>query len=147
MEKNRELKHPFINPNNEIKISELTDVHETIDFVMELFTKKNYDTIIISGLNKAIKKVVLITEIIKSKIPGLHQLNEINSIYKQNNNNGINNEINNENAMPRMSIKLTFVEPSQEEKNNMGYQRPLNAIEASLISKYRNNMYKDDDEY
>ena len=147
MEKNRELKHPFINPNNEIKISELTDVHETIDFIMELFTKKNYDTIIISGLNKAIKKVVLITEIIKSKIPGLHQLNEINSIYKQNNNNGINNEINNENAMPRMSIKLTFVEPSQEEKNNMGYQRPLNAIEASLISKYRNNMYKDDDEY
>lgn len=146
MEKNRELKHPFINPNNEIKISELTDVHETIDFIMELFTKKNYDTIIISGLNKAIKKVVLITEIIKSKIPGLHQLNEINSIYKQNNNNGINNEINNENAMPRMSIKLTFIEPSQEEKNNMGYQRPLNAIEASLISKYRNNMYKEDDD-
>ena len=146
MEKQREVKHPFINPNNEIKISEMTDVHETIDFIMELFTKKNYDTIIISGLNKAIKKVVLITEIIKSKIPGLHQLNEINSIYKQNNNNGINNEINNENAMQRMSIKLTFIEPSQEEKNNMGYQRPLNAIEASLISKYRNNMYKDDEE-
>jgi len=145
MEKNRELKHPFINPNNEIKISELTDVHETIDFIMELFTKKNYETIIISGLNKAIKKVVLITEIIKSKIPGLHQLNEINSIYKQNSN-GINNEINNENAMPRMSIKLTFIEPSQEEKNNMGYQRPLNAIEASLISKYRNNMFKEDDD-
>ena len=148
MEKNgRELKHPFINPNNEIKISELTDVHETIDFIIELFTKKHYETIIISGLNKSIKKVVLITEIIKSKIPGLHQINEINSLYKQNNN-GINNdEINNENAMPRMSIKLTFIEPSQEEKNNMGYQRPLNAIEASLISKYRNNMYKDDDEY
>ena len=146
MEKNRELKHPFINPNNEIKISELTDVHETIDFIMELLTKKNYETIIISGLNKAIKKVVLITEIIKSKIPGLHQINEINSIYKQNNDN-INKEFNNENAMPRMSIKLTFIEPSQEEKNNMGYQRPLNAIEASLISKYRNNMYKDDDEY
>ena len=145
MEKNRELKHPFINPNNEIKISELTDVHETIDFIMELFTKKNYETIIISGLNKAIKKVVLITEIIKSKIPGLHQLNEINSLHKQNNN-GTNNETNTENAIPRMSIKLTFIEPSQEEKNNMGYQRPLNAIEASLISKYRNNMYKDDDD-
>ena len=143
MEKNRELKHPFINPNNEIKISELTDVHETIDFIFELFTKKNYQTIIISGLNKAIKKVVLITEIIKSKIPGLHQLNEINSLYI--NNNGINdNEINNENAMPRMSIKLTFIEPSQEEKNNMGYQKPLNAMEANLINKYRNNVNKED---
>ena len=143
MEKKRELKHPFINPNNEIKISELTNVHETIDFIMELFTKKNYQTIIISGLNKAIKKVVLITEIIKSKIPGLHQLNEINSIFKQGNND-INNEINNENAMPRMSIKLTFIEPTEEEKNNMGYQRPLNAIEASLISKYKNKTYKEE---
>ena len=70
---NKELKHPFINPNNEIKISENTDVHETIDFIMNLFNYKNYDTIIISGLNKAIKKVVLIAEIIKTKIPGLHQ--------------------------------------------------------------------------
>jgi len=145
MEKNgRELKHPFINPNNEIKISELTDVHETIDFIMELFTQKNYETIIISGLNKAIKKVVLITEIIKSKIPGLHQINEINSLYKPSNN-GINNdEINNENAMPRMSVKLTFIEPSQEEKNDLGYQRPLNVFETNLINKYRNNINNED---
>ena len=143
MEKQREVKHPFINPNNEIKISELTDVHETIDFIMELFTKKNYDTIIISGLNKAIKKVVLITEIIKSKIPGLHQLNEINSIYKQNNDD-INKEMNSDNTIPRMSIKLTFIEPSQEEKNNMGYQRPLNAIETNMIKKYKNQIYKED---
>ena len=143
MEKQREVKHPFINPNNEIKISELTDVHETIDFIMELFTKKNYDTIIISGLNKAIKKVVLITEIIKSKIPGLHQLNEINSIYKQNNDD-INKEMNSDNSIPRMSIKLTFIEPSQEEKNNMGYQRPLNAIETNMIKKYKNQIYKED---
>ena len=144
MEKNRELKHPFINPNNEIKISELTDVHETIDFIIELFTKKNYETIIISGLNKAIKKVVLITEIIKSKIPGLHQINEINSLYKQNSV-GINNdEISNEIGMPRMSIKLTFIEPTEEEKNDLGYQRPLNILEANLINKYRNNINNED---
>lgn len=145
MEKNgHELKHPFINPNNEIKISELTDVHETIDFIIELFTKKNYETIIISGLNKAIKKVVLITEIIKSKIPGLHQINEINSLYKQNSN-GINNdEISNEIAMPRMSIKLTFIEPNEEEKNYLGYQRPLNMLEVNLINKYKNNINNED---
>ena len=85
-EKNNEVKHPFINPNNEIKISENTDVHETIDFIMNLLTNKNYETIIISGLNKAIKKVVLITEIIKIKIPGLHQINEINCLNRLNNN-------------------------------------------------------------
>ena len=147
MEKNgQELKHPFINPNNEIKISELTDVHETIDFIIELFTKKNYETIIISGLNKAIKKVVLITEIIKSKIPGLHQINEINSLYKQNSI-GINNdEISNEIAMPRMSIKLTFIEPNEEEKNYLGYQRPLNMLEVNLINKYKNNINNEEDD-
>ena len=145
MEKNgQELKHPFINPNNEIKISELTDVHETIDFIIELFTKKNYETIIISGLNKAIKKVVLITEIIKSKIPGLHQINEINSLYKQNSIGVNNDEISNEIAMPRMSIKLTFIEPNEEEKNFLGYQRPLNMLEVNLINKYKNNINNED---
>ena len=36
----KELKHPFINPNDEIKISENTDVHETIDFIINLLTNK-----------------------------------------------------------------------------------------------------------
>ena len=88
--------------------------------------------------------MVLITEIIKSKIPGLHQINEINSLYKQNSI-GINNdEISNEIAMPRMSIKLTFIEPNEEEKNFLGYQRPLNMLEVNLINKYKNNINNED---
>ena len=145
--KKKEVKHPFINPDNEIKISENTDVHETIDFIMNLFSNKNYDTIIISGLNKAIKKVVLITEIIKIKFPGLHQINEINCLNKQNNNNDyndINDKSNEEKIIPRLSIKLTFIEPSKEEKENLSYQKPLNIFEVNLINKYRNDIYKED---
>ena len=109
---NKEVKHPFINPYNEIKISENTDVHETIDFIMNLLTNKNYETVIISGLNKSIKKVVLIVEIIKIKIPGLHQINEINCLnkinYNEENNENYkeNGMINNEKIIPRLSIKL-----------------------------------------
>ena len=118
IENNKEVKHPFINPENEIKISENTDVHETINFIMNLFTNKNYETIIISGLNKAIKKVVLIVEIIKIKIPGLHQINEMNCLNKpnyneinyNNGNDKENNIINNDTIIPRLSIKLTFKE-------------------------------------
>lgn len=150
-EKNKEVKHPFINPNNEIKISDFTDVHETIDFIMNLFTKKNYDTIIISGLNKAIKKVVLITEIIKIKIPGLHQINEMNCLDTQNTsctNNNINNdnsnEMNSEKIVPRLSIKLTLIEPTKEEKEKLGYQKPLNVLEINLINKCRNDVSKED---
>ena len=149
---NKEVKHPFINPDNEIKISENTDVHETIDFIMNLLTNKNYETIIVSGLNKAIKKVVLIAEIVKIKIPGLYQINEINSLNKTinseigySNNEGDNdNLINNEQMIPRLSIKLTFIEPSEEEKEKIGYQRPLNILEANLINKYRNEINKED---
>ena len=152
-ENNKEVKHPFINPENEIKISENTDVHETIDFIMNLLTNKNYETIIISGLNKPIKKVVLIVEIIKIKIPGLHQINEINCLNKLNyndiNNNNINdnenNILNNEKIIPRLSIKLTFKEPSKEEKENLGYQKPLNILEANLINKYRKNGINKED--
>lgn len=147
---NKEVKHPFINPNNEIKISENTDVHETIDFIMNLLTNKNYETVIISGLNKAIKKVVLIVEIIKIKIPGLHQINEMNCLNKINNNEE-NNEnykendmISNEKIIPRLSIKLTFKEPSKEEKEKLGYQKPLNILEANLINKYRNVINNED---
>ena len=150
-ENNKEIKHPFINPNNEVKIAENTDVHETIDFIMNLFTNKNYDTIIISGLNKAIKKVVLITEIIKTKIPGLHQINEINCLndlnskeLKEKNNNCENNGINEDKIMPRLSIKLTFIEPTKEEQNNLGYQKPLNILEINYINKYRNEINKED---
>ena len=144
-DKDKKIKNPFINPYNEIKISENTDVHETIDFIMNLFTIKNYETIIISGLNNAIKKVVLIAEIIKIKIPGLHQLNEINCLNKINNNNEIeNNIINDDKMIPRLSIKLTFIEPSKEEKENLGYQKPLNILEANLINKCRYNINNED---
>ena len=147
---NKEVKHPFINPNNEIKISENTDVHETIDFIMNLLTNKNYETVIISGLNKAIKKVVLIVEIIKIKIPGLHQINEMNCLnkinYNEENNENYkeNGMINNEKIIPRLSIKLTFKEPSKEEKEKLGYQKPLNILEANLINKYRNVINNED---
>ena len=144
IEKNKEVKHPFINPNNEIKISENTDVHETIDFIMNLLTYKNYDTIIISGLNKAIKKVVLITEIIKIKIPGLHQINEMNCLNKNNNINDINDNHTDDKIIPRLSIKLTLIEPTKEEKENLGYQKPLNILELNKINKYQNDINKED---
>ena len=148
--KNKEVKHPFINPNNEIKISEYTDVHETINFIMDLFTNKNYNTIIICGLNKAIRKVVLITEIIKAKIPGLYQLNEINCLSDNegifnNNSEEIknNNNENNEKIIPRLAIKLTFIEPSKEEKEKLGYQNPLNVFEVNLIKKCKNETMEE----
>ena len=75
-------------------------------------------------------------------------MNEINCL--NNNNTEINNEnninlienniINTDKIIPRLSIKLTFIEPSQEEKEKIGYQKPLNILEANLINKYKNDI-------
>ena len=132
--KNKELNHPYINPNNEIKISENTDVHESIDFISDLFLKHNYNTIYISGLNKAIKKVVLITEIIKSKIPGLHQITNTNSLESKKNEENDDNKL-----IPRLSITLTFIEPSEDEKKNLGYQKPISIGLINELSKIHNS--------
>ena len=126
----KQLNHPYINPNNEIKISENTDVHESINFITDLFLKHNYNTI---GLNKAIKKVVLITEIIKSKIPGLHQITNINSLENKK-----DEEIDDNKIIPRLSITLTFIEPSEEEKKDLGYQKPISISLISELSKIHN---------
>ena len=96
------------------------------------------------GFDKAIKKVVLITEIIKVKIPRLHQINEINCLNKNNNINDINDNHTDDKIIPRLSIKLTLIEPTKEEKENLGYQKPLNILELNKISKYRNDLNKED---
>lgn len=115
-----------INPNNEIKISQDTDVHGAIDFIYDLIKNKGYKTIKICGLNNAIKKVVLIAEIIKSKIPGLYQINNIDCIKgKTMKDKETETETYIENQMvPRMEILLTINEPSEQDKQLSGYQDP-----------------------
>lgn len=141
----REKLPPRININNEIKISQDTDVHFTIDFIYDLFINQKYKTIIICGLSKAITKVVLIAEIIKLKVKGLHQINKIDclNINKRIDDSG---KLDERKMVPRMEIRMTFIEPNEKEKENMGYQKPtginsikyyfkLNNLVANLLKK------------
>lgn len=115
-----------INPNNEIKISQDTDVHSAIDFICDLFTNKKYETIKILGLSNAIKKVILIVEVVKSKIEGLYQINEIGGFRgKTMKDKTTDTEIFMEDQfVPRIEILLTLIPPSEEEKKLAGYQEP-----------------------
>ena len=72
-------------------------------------------------------------------------LNKLNNQFNYDNNEDFkeNNILNNDKIIPRLSIKLTFIEPSLEEKEKIGYQKPLNIFEANLINKYKNDN-KDD---
>ena len=114
-----------INPNNEVKISLDTDVHQAIDFICNLFQIQKFDTIKICGLSKAIRKVVLITEIVKTKVKGLYQINNIDCLSKKGSHSNYSNQ-DDMGLVPRLEVLLSFIEPTKEEKNNLGYQAPSN---------------------
>lgn len=124
-EKVRKSTPARINPNNEVKISLDTDVHQAIDFICNLFQIQKFDTIKICGLSKAIRKVVLITEIVKTKVNGLYQINNIDCLSKKG---GYPNHSNQDDMglVPRLEVLLSFIEPTKEEKKNLGYQAPSN---------------------
>ena len=65
-------------PENEIRVSNQTHVLKGVSRVEEAF--KKFDHVIISGINTGISKVLLITEIVKLKVPDLHQYNLIETI-------------------------------------------------------------------
>ena len=129
----KQLKPAFININNEIKISQDTNLRQAINFIVDLFTKHNYSKITICGLNKAIKKVVLITEIVKTKLnTTLYQITKIDCINNNGYYNGveyienINAETISNRMIPRLEICLSIDEPSQQERKSLGYQKPQN---------------------
>ena len=129
----KQLKPAFININNEIKISQDTNLSQAINFIVDLFTKHNYSKITICGLNKAIKKVVLITEIVKTKLnTTLYQITKIDCINNNGYYNGveyienINAETISNRMIPRLEICLSIDEPSQQERKSLGYQKPQN---------------------
>ena len=65
-------------PENEIRVSGQTNVIRGVERVGEAF--KKFDNVILSGINTGISKVLLITEIVKLKVLGLHQYNLIETI-------------------------------------------------------------------
>ena len=65
-------------PENEIRVSGQTPVLRGVERVEEAF--KKFDNVTLTGINTGISKVLLITEIIKLKVPNLHQYNLIETI-------------------------------------------------------------------
>lgn len=97
------------------KISINSNIEDIIDKITKDIEFK-YD-VHLMGLNTAINKVVLISEIIKSKIGGIHQLCTISSLTNEDNN--YKYEI--DKLMPKLDILLSLDEPIF--KGN-GYQPP-----------------------
>ena len=67
-------------PENEIRVSFKTDVLRAVERAAAAF--QNHEVVKFSAINTGISKLILIVEITKIKIEGLHQLNHLETLSK-----------------------------------------------------------------
>ena len=67
-------------PDGIIRVNRTINARQFIDQVLEIFNEQKKDEVILSSLGEAITKTVTIAEIVKHRVPGLHQVNEISTI-------------------------------------------------------------------
>jgi hypothetical protein len=126
------INNKYNEPFHIVKISLNTNVRNAIDFVMDLFQNKNAMTVYICGLSLAISKVILVAEIVKTKIIGLHQLNNIDCVISNSKSSyGYGSE---DKRTPKLDIILTKFEPDHK---GMGYQYPMDIKDIKVLHKIR----------
>ena len=104
---------------NEIKkefnIGVHTNCNEVVGELIDLFNnnKNKKIEVLIQGLNTAISKVVLVSEVVKSRVKGIHQNLELGCFDSTN--------IDIDKIIPKIEIYLSNFEP---ENKSIGYQAP-----------------------
>lgn len=63
-----------------IRVNRKSPAQQFIDEVIDRFTKQNAKDVTLSSLGAAISKTITIAEVVKHRVPGVHQLNEIKTI-------------------------------------------------------------------
>ena len=112
---------------NIVRLSTRSNVRGVIKYIVDLFNSNKHDFVQISGLNQAISNVVLVAEVIKTQIAGLHQTNTIDCVVMNTDRQG-NEGV--ERRTPKLEIVLSKTEPTN--KTN-GYQRPYTQSEVQAI--------------
>jgi hypothetical protein len=81
MQATPETRREHTGPENEIRVSFKTDVLRAVERAAAAF--KNHEVVKFSAINTGISKLILIVEITKIKIEGLHQLNHLETLSKE----------------------------------------------------------------
>ena len=67
-------------PDGIIRVNRTINARQFIEQVLAIFNEEKKDQVVLSSLGEAITKSVTIAEIVKHRVPGLHQVNEISTI-------------------------------------------------------------------
>jgi DNA-binding protein Alba len=82
MDRYRRVEKPKVEDKiqeNEIRVTTQGKMRNYISYAMSLFQEKKFPEIILRAMGRAINKTVTVAEIIKRRIPNLHQITEIDS--------------------------------------------------------------------
>jgi len=112
---------------NEIRITTQGKMRNYISYATNLLTDQNkkYNEIVLKAMGRAINKTVTIAEIIKRRIPGLHQITQIDSTDITDVWEPLEEGLDRlETTRHVSSIQITL-STSPLDPNNLGYQPPL----------------------
>ena len=122
-------------PENEVRVSGRTNVLGAVDRIVKVFEK--FDHVVLSGINTGISKVLLITEIIKLKVPDLHQYNLIETITREMHEEDKKEESQeNPRYLTRFKVELYKTKLASEPKGAF-YEAPYTAEQVKKISEVK----------
>ena len=108
-------------PKNEIRIKSDRGLSGYLKYAHKCLEKDGLDEVVIKGVGNAMNRIVDLSELIKSKIKGLHSITEMESqVDKFDTDRTI------------LSLKITLSKKELDVKN-AGYQKP---IDESLVTEY-----------
>jgi len=115
-------------PKNEIRVTKRRPgVNGYVFYAANLLLKENEDSVIIKAAGNALARGVLVAEIIRHRVPGLHQINAITRTEIVDEweplEEGLD-VVKNVKFLPVFQAKLTKT-PTQQEKADPSYQEPL----------------------
>ncbi|OVA01585.1 DNA/RNA-binding protein Alba-like [Macleaya cordata] len=127
---------------NEIRITTQGLIRNYISYATSLLQEKRVKEIVLKAMGQAISKTVAVTEIIKKRIPGLHQETSISStsitdVWEPIEEGLVPLEMTRHVSMISISLSTRVLN-----KNSPGYQAPLHVEQPKLQYHYQQQHYQ-----
>ena len=105
-------------PVNMIRITVSGKERHYIGRAMELLSGNKHETVFLAAMGSGINKCIAVAEILKRRVAGLHQWNQIKSIH-------VEKQPGSMRPVSHMTITLSLSHDALEQSDILGYQPPL----------------------
>ena len=120
---------------NDIRVRYNSRISGIINYCQRLLKENNLRELTFSAVGGSIGTLVTAVEVLKTLIPGLHQVNRLATISYQSVEEGKVNEVQNQRLFPKLEVKLSLDKPA---KIGEGYQEPISEEQRKKILEMQN---------